>query len=116
MAGQCLPLIEGEEHALRDCDFVHCPPDAEHIFVGAGAGPSVIFMTGARRSRSDHGLFHPRSELALRHGAGVETETASPAEAYAPLPRWRPGSPPSSGEPALGIAHPAAMHSARPIG
>jgi hypothetical protein len=32
-------------------------------------------------------------EVALRHGAGVETETTVPAEAYAPFPKWRPGRP-----------------------
>jgi glyoxylate utilization-related uncharacterized protein len=36
LAGECLLLIEGEERRLRAWDFVHCPPWAEHIFVGAG--------------------------------------------------------------------------------
>lgn len=36
-----------------------------------------------------------RSEVALRHGAGVETETHHSAEAYAPWPRWQPGPPAS---------------------
>ncbi|HTE59402.1 MAG TPA: hypothetical protein VK631_03570 [Solirubrobacteraceae bacterium] len=36
-----------------------------------------------------------RSEVALRRGAGVESETASSREAYAPFARWRPGSPAS---------------------
>ena len=36
---------------------------------------------------------YPRSELARRHLAGVETETTSPAEAYAPVPKWRRGRP-----------------------
>ena len=35
----------------------------------------------------------PRPQLALRHGAGVEGETTSPAEAYAPFPKWQPGPP-----------------------
>ena len=45
-AGECLLLIEGEERPLRAWDFVHCPPNTEHAFVGAGDGPCVIFMTG----------------------------------------------------------------------
>jgi quercetin dioxygenase-like cupin family protein len=95
LAGECLLLIEGEERALKAWDFVHCPPHTEHGFVGAGNGPSVIFMTGARKGWPDKGIVYPRSEVALRHGAGAEAETTSPAEAYAPFPKWKPG-PPSS--------------------
>jgi quercetin dioxygenase-like cupin family protein len=93
--GRCLLLIEGEERPLEAWDFVHCPPDTDHGFVGAGDGPCAIFMTGARRGWPEKGIVYPRSELALRHGAGVETETSSPAEAYASLPKWRLGRPES---------------------
>jgi uncharacterized cupin superfamily protein len=95
LAGECIALIEGEERRLQAWDFVHCPPHTEHIFVGAGEGPCVIFMTGARRGWPEKGLLYPRSELALRHGAGVEEDTTSPAEAYAPYPKWKPGRPQS---------------------
>jgi uncharacterized cupin superfamily protein len=94
LAGECLLLIEGEERRLRAWDFVHCPADTEHAFVGAGDGPCVIFMTGARKGWPDSkGIVYPRSELALRHGAGVEVETTVPQEAYAGLPPWKPGPP-----------------------
>jgi uncharacterized cupin superfamily protein len=89
LAGECLLLVEGEERRLQAWDFVHCPPGTAHAFVAAGNGPCVIVMTGARGAeRSFH---YPRSELALRHGAGVETETISPAEAQAQLGggEWR---------------------------
>jgi uncharacterized cupin superfamily protein len=89
LAGECLLLVEGEERHLRAGDFVHCPPDTDHGFVGAGEAPCVIFMTGGR-TRAKH-IVYPRSELALRHGAGVERETTKPAEAYAPFPKWQPG-------------------------
>jgi uncharacterized cupin superfamily protein len=95
LAGECLLLIEGEERPLRTWDFVHCPPDTEHAFVGAGDRPCVIFMTGARNGWPATGTVYPRSELALRHGAGVETEATTGADAYAPFPKWQPG-PPSS--------------------
>jgi uncharacterized cupin superfamily protein len=95
LAGECLLLIEGEERPLKAWDFVHCPPDTEHGFVGAGDGPCVIFMTGARKGWPETGTVYPRSELALRHGAGVEAETTSAAEAYAPFPKWEPGPPTS---------------------
>jgi uncharacterized cupin superfamily protein len=94
LAGECLLLIEGEERPLKAWDFVHCPPNTEHIFVGAGDGPCVIFMTGARKGwPEEKGIVYPRSELALSHGAGVAVETTSGAEAYAPLPTWHRGPP-----------------------
>jgi len=80
LAGECLLLIEGEERRLRQWDFVHCPPWTEHVFVGAGAGPCAILAVG---TRTDGGVIYPRSELALRHQAGVEQETPEPSEAYA---------------------------------
>jgi uncharacterized cupin superfamily protein len=89
LAGECLLLIEGEERALKAWDFVHCPPETDHIFVGAGSGPCVILMVGARKERES--IVYPRSDLALRHGAGVEIETPSPDVAYARYPREKPG-------------------------
>ena len=87
LAGECLLVVEGEERLLRAWDFVHCPPGTAHVFVGAGEGPCVILMTGRRGGRE---IVYPRSEPALCHGAGVETETSSPAEAYASFPHWQP--------------------------
>ena len=95
LAGECLLLVEGEERQLRPWDFLHCPAETEHIFVGAGEDPCVIFMTGARKGWPEKGIVYPRSELALRHGAGVEEETTLPAEAYAPFEPWQPGPPES---------------------
>jgi len=89
LAGECLLLIEGEERPLRAWDFVHCPPGTDHIFVGAGEGPCIIFMTGSRIDRK--AIVYPHNELALRHGAGVETETAASREAYARMPPRQPG-------------------------
>jgi uncharacterized cupin superfamily protein len=93
LSGECLLIVEGEERHLRAWDFVHCPPGTEHIFVGAGDAPCVIFMAGARAHRAS-GVY-PRTEAALRHGAGVEAETSKPREAYAPFPNWQPGPPAS---------------------
>ena len=93
LAGECLLLIEGEERRLRAWDFVHCPPNTEHAFVGTGDGPCVIFMTGARKGWPEKGIVYPRSEVALRHAAGVEEETTVPAEAYTSRRRWTPGPP-----------------------
>jgi uncharacterized cupin superfamily protein len=91
LAGECLLVVEGQERPLLTWDFVHCPPGTEHVFVGAGDGPCVIFMTGGRTR--EKATVYPRSELAQRHGAGVETETRSPSEAYASFPHWQLGRP-----------------------
>jgi uncharacterized cupin superfamily protein len=93
LAGECLLLIEEEERPLKAWDFVHCPPNTAHGFVGAGDGPCVIFMTGARKGWPERGTVYLRSELALSHGAGVKEETTSSAEAYAPFPKWKLGPP-----------------------
>jgi uncharacterized cupin superfamily protein len=81
LAGECLLLVEGEERRLRAWDFVHCPWNTEHIFVGAGEGPCVILMAGSRRPGRP--IFYPVSELARRHRAGVEEATNTPRDAYA---------------------------------
>ena len=91
LAGECLVLIEGEERALQQWDFVHCPSGTAHTFVGAGDGPCVLLMVGARPDRKT--FMYPGSALALARGAGVEEETESPMQAYAPFPHWRPGRP-----------------------
>jgi uncharacterized cupin superfamily protein len=90
LAGECLLIVEGEEQRLKAWDFVHCPPGTEHIFVGAGDGPCLIFMIGGRANRGR--IVYPRSEVALRHGAGVETETSSAREAYRSFPDYQPAS------------------------
>jgi uncharacterized cupin superfamily protein len=91
LSGECTLLVEGEERTLRQWDFFHSPPGTEHIFVGAGDSPCVIFMAGARTEPRD--TVYVRSELAIRHRAGVERETGSSQEAYAPFGRWRFGQP-----------------------
>jgi len=97
LAGECLLLIEGRERHLRAWDFVDCPPWTDHVFVGAGDGPCTILAVGARVGG---GVVYPVSELAQRHGAGVEQETDDPKQAYARFVRddparcreeWLPG-------------------------
>jgi uncharacterized cupin superfamily protein len=83
LSGECLLLIEGQERPLRQWDFVHCPAWTEHVFVGAGDGPCAVLAVGTRLTDE---VVYPRSELALRHGAGVERETRAPSDAYAEIP------------------------------
>jgi len=81
LSGECKLLIDGEEKPLRAWDFVHCPAGAQHVFVGAGDGPCVVLMVGARSENEE--LLYPVSELAQRYGASAEKETADPKRAYA---------------------------------
>jgi uncharacterized cupin superfamily protein len=89
LSGECLLLVEGQERRLRAWDFVHCPPWTKHVFVGAGDGPCAILMVGTRVPESED-ILYPVEPVALERGAGVESETDAPEEAYAPFPRPQP--------------------------
>jgi uncharacterized cupin superfamily protein len=94
LAGEGTLVIEGEERPLRAWDLVHCPAWTRHVLVAGGEEPMVVLAVGARMPGKQ--VVYPRDEAALRHGAGVETETPTPSEAYAgsaedtPV-RYRPG-------------------------
>src|ERR1700755_2673510 len=47
LAGEGLAIVEGQERTLRAWDFLHCPPETEHVIVGAGDGPCAVLMVGA---------------------------------------------------------------------
>ncbi len=47
LSGEALLIVEGAERPLRQWDFVHCPPGTQHVIVGAGDGPCVVFAVGA---------------------------------------------------------------------
>ena len=47
--GECIVILDGEERLLRQWDLLHCPAGTEHVFVGAGDGPSAVLMIGSRR-------------------------------------------------------------------
>ena len=87
LSGQCILVVEGEERRLGPWDFVHCPPWTEHIFVGAGDGPCVVVMVGARHR--DFDIRYPVSDAAARRGASVDKETRDVEEAYARFPFWQ---------------------------
>ena len=97
LAGEALLIIEGEERPLGRWDFVHCPAGSQHIIVGAGERPCVVLAVGARAHSTGAGWGgYTVSEVALRHGAGVERETTDVGEAYARFPasvatRYRDG-------------------------
>jgi uncharacterized cupin superfamily protein len=75
--------VDGEERALRQWDFVHCPEGTEHVFVGAGEGPCAVLMIGSRREDAAR---YPFSPVAAKYDASVKQQTDDPAGAYAD---WR---------------------------
>jgi uncharacterized cupin superfamily protein len=86
LSGECLLLVNGEEKRLRAWDYVHCPPNVTHVFVGAGDGPCVMLAIGHRPG--DVQIFYPESELARSHGAEAPQPTPDPKVAYSDVPRW----------------------------
>ena len=89
LGGDCLLIVEGQERPLEAWDLFHCPPRTPHTIVAAGEEPALILAVGARKERA--GVRYPADETARRHGAGVDRETGSPAEAYARFSEPRPG-------------------------
>ena len=78
--GECLLVVEEQERPLRQWDYFHCPPGTRHVIVGAGGGPCVVLMIGARPEQETIG--YPVSGVAAKHGASVSKDTSDPAEAY----------------------------------
>jgi uncharacterized cupin superfamily protein len=91
LSGEALLIVEGEEHPLRQWDFVHTPPNVAHTIVGAGSGPAAILAIGARANQSGEGWGgYPYSDLAMQHDASTEEETIDPHVAYARFPARQP--------------------------
>jgi uncharacterized cupin superfamily protein len=86
LRGECLAIIEEHEYLLRAGDYLHTPAGTAHVIVGAGEGPSAVFMVGARGPGTT--LFYPVSAAAARYGASVERETSSQSEAYGAPNSW----------------------------
>jgi uncharacterized cupin superfamily protein len=91
LSGEALLIVEGQERPLRQWDFVHCPPETNHMIVGAGEGPCVVLAVGSREYQAggDWGGYTV-DEAALRHGVGVEEETTDAKVAYARFPKPEP--------------------------
>ena len=84
LSGECTLVVEEEERTLRQWDYFHCPSETRHIIVGAGDGPCVVLMIGARPEVET--LHYPVSEVAAKYGASVAKETNDGDEAYADWP------------------------------
>ena len=76
LAGEGLAIVEGQERRLRQWDFVHCPPQTRHAFVGAGDGPCVLLCAGSRQFQKDGPWgFYCADETAARHNASSPEDT-----------------------------------------
>ena len=90
LSGEALLIIEGRERPLRQWDFVHCPPETKHVIIGAGDIPCLVLAVGAREHQGMLGWGgYSVDELALRHGAGVEEETADANRGLCAVPKVR---------------------------
>jgi uncharacterized cupin superfamily protein len=87
VSGEAVLVAEGEERPLKQWDFVHCPPEMNHVIVGAGDGPCVVVAVGAREHQNGEGWggYHV-NETAQRHNASSPEETNDANIAYARFP------------------------------
>ena len=90
LAGEALAIVEGEERPLAPVGLPALPGRDRHAIIGAGERPCLVLAVGARdRSKGPDWGAYTVDEAAQRHGAGVERETTSAAEAYARFPRGK---------------------------
>ena len=100
LSGEALLIVEGEERRLEQWDFVHCPPETRHVFVGAGPAPCVLLCASSRQFQKDGPWgSYCADEAAARYNASPPEDTQDADLAYArfapPRPtRYRGGLPP----------------------
>jgi uncharacterized cupin superfamily protein len=91
LAGEAIVIVEGRERALRQWDFVHCPPETRHVFVGAGGEPCVILASSSRQFQKDGPWgYYVANETARRHDASPAVDTQDGELAYADVPSSQP--------------------------
>ena len=76
LSGEALLIVEGQERPLKQWDFVHCPPETKHAFVGAGDGPCVLLCASSRQFQKDGPWgYSCRDETAARYNASSPEDT-----------------------------------------
>jgi uncharacterized cupin superfamily protein len=84
LSGEGLLVVEGQERPLRQWDFVHCPPETRHAFVGAGDAPLVLLCASSRQFQKDGPWgFYCADETAARYNASSPEDTQDGRIAYA---------------------------------
>jgi uncharacterized cupin superfamily protein len=86
VSGTCLLIVEDEKRELKAWDFVHSPPQTNHMIVATGDLPAVVAAVGAR-GLPRKGIVYPVSETAAKHGVSAKQETTDPSDAYADFPK-----------------------------
>jgi mannose-6-phosphate isomerase-like protein (cupin superfamily) len=89
--GDNMLLVEGQERQLKQWDFVHCPPETRHAFVGAGDGPCVLLAMSSRHYQKDGpwGVYCA-GEVASRYSASAPEGTQDGDVAYARFRQRQP--------------------------
>lgn len=91
LAGAGLLIVEGQERQLKQWDFVHCPPETRHVFVGSGDGPCVILAVSSRQFQASGPWgSYTIDDAARRHNACPDEETEDGNVAYARFAPARP--------------------------
>jgi uncharacterized cupin superfamily protein len=97
LSGEAVLIVDGEERPLRQWAFVHCPPQTQHVFVGAGSNGCVLLAASSRQFQKDGPWgYYTVDETARRYGACSKVETQDTEVAYANVPpsqksRYRDG-------------------------
>ena len=87
LSGEGLLIVEGQERPLKQWDFVHCPPETRHAFVGAGDGPCVLLCASSRQFQKDGPWgYYCADETAARHNASSPEDTQDTALADSGFP------------------------------
>jgi uncharacterized cupin superfamily protein len=91
LSGEGLLIVEGQERRLKQWDFMHCPPETRHVFVGVGDDPCVILAASSRQFQKDGPWgFYCVDETAARFNASPPDDTQDTELAYARFPPARP--------------------------
>jgi uncharacterized cupin superfamily protein len=87
LAGEGLAIVEGQERAVKQWDFVHCPPGARHAFVG---GPLVLLCASSRQFQKDGPWgYYCADDVAAKYNASSPEDTQHGSIAYARFPPSR---------------------------
>ena len=88
LSGEGLLIVEGQERPLKQWDFVHCPPETRHGFVGAGDGPCVLLCASSRLFQKDGPWGYPTAPTkpppATTRSSSEDTQDDALAEARFP--------------------------------
>ena len=86
-----MAIIDGEEVALGEWDYFHCPRNVPHVVLGASDEPALVLAVGSRVGVGN--ATFPPEPLAARYRAST-TQDMDAAAAYAQFGEQRQASSP----------------------